>query len=53
MPQKDSIANAFDWEPGLRSLDQKYGDGIADMRKLYDEVVPMLEQTSKLHAANE
>ncbi len=53
MPQKDSIANAFDWEPGLRSLEQKYGDGLADMRKLYDEIAPMIEQATKLHAANE
>ena len=42
LPQKDSIANAFDWEPGLRSLEQKYGDAVVDMRKLYDEVAPLL-----------
>ncbi len=55
MPQKDSIANAFDWEPGLRSLEKKYGDGLADMRKLYTEVAPMLEQAAeaKLQAANQ
>ena len=55
MPQKDAIANAFDWEPGLRSLAKKYGDGLADMRRLYDEVAPMLEQAGKtdLKAANQ
>ena len=53
MPQKDSIANAFDWEPGLRSLEQKYGDGLKDMRKLYDEIAPMIEQATKLQAANQ
>ena len=42
LPQKDSIANAFDWEPGLRSLEQKYGDAVVDMRQLYDEVAPLL-----------
>ena len=42
LPQKDSIANAFDWEPGLRSVEQKYGDAVVDMRKLYDEVAPLL-----------
>ena len=53
MPQKDAIANAFDWEPGLRSLEQKYGDGLADMRKLYNEIAPLLEKATKLQAANE
>ena len=55
MPQKDSIANAFDWEPGLRSLAQKYGDSLADMRKLYDECAPLLERqadATKMQAAN-
>ena len=47
LPQKDSIANAFDWEPGLRSLEQKYGDGLVEMRRLYEEIAPMLEMASK------
>ena len=42
LPQKDSIANAFDWEPGLRSIEVKYGDAVADMRRLYNEVAPFV-----------
>ncbi len=53
MPQKDAIANAFDWQPGLRTIEQKYGDGIADLKKLYNELMPVIEQTGKLKAANE
>ena len=56
MPQKDAIANAFDWEPGLRTLEQKYGDGLSDMRRLYAELAPMVERGSQkatLQAANE
>ena len=44
MPHKDAIANAFDWEMGRKSLEQKYGDGVADMRKLYDEISPWLDE---------
>jgi cellulose biosynthesis protein BcsQ len=44
MPHKDAIANAFDWEQGRKSLDEKYGDGVRDMRKLYDEVSPWLDE---------
>jgi chromosome partitioning protein len=45
MPQKDSIANAFDWQPGLRSLEKKYGDSVVDMRKLYDQTKSLIERT--------
>ncbi len=44
MPHKDAIANAFDWETGRKSLEQKYGDGVQDMRKLYDEISPWLDE---------
>ena len=44
LPQKDSIANAFDWEPGLKSIEQKYGDGVADLRRLYAAIRPIIEQ---------
>ena len=43
IPHKDSIANAFDWEPKLKSLDEKYGDGLPDIRRLYDEINPWLD----------
>ena len=42
IPHKDSIANAFDWEARLKSIDEKYGDGVADLKHLYDEVSPWL-----------
>jgi chromosome partitioning protein len=54
MPQKDSIANAFDWSPGLKTIEAKYGDGVADMRRLYDEVAPMVDAAAaaQVKAAN-
>lgn len=38
IPHKDAIANAFDWEPKLKSLEEKYGAGIEDIRRLHSEV---------------
>jgi chromosome partitioning protein len=54
MPQKDSIANAFDWTPNLQSIEAKYGDGVNDLRRLYEEVAPTLEAAQRLRttAAN-
>jgi cellulose biosynthesis protein BcsQ len=42
IPHSEAIANAFDWEPRMKSIEEKYGLGIADLRRLYDEVVPWL-----------
>lgn len=42
IPHSEAIANAFDWEPRLKSMEQKYGTGVVDLRRLYDEVVPWL-----------
>jgi cellulose biosynthesis protein BcsQ len=42
IPHSEAIANAFDWEPRLKSLDDKYGAGLADLRRLYAEVTPWL-----------
>ena len=42
LPQRDSIANAFDWVGQRRSMEQKYGDSIEDARKLYQEVAAMM-----------
>ncbi len=42
MPHRDAIANAFDWEPRLKSIEQKYGDGLGDVRRLYDEISTQL-----------
>jgi cellulose biosynthesis protein BcsQ len=42
LPQRDAIANAFDWDPRPKRLEEKYGDGTQDVRKLYDELKPLL-----------
>ncbi len=42
LPQRDSIANAFDWVGQRRTMEQKYGDCIEDARKLYDEVTALM-----------
>lgn len=38
MPQRDDIAAAFDWMGQRRTITEKYGDAIGDLRTLYDEV---------------
>jgi hypothetical protein len=50
IPQKDSIANAFDWESLPRTIEQKYGDGVGDIRRLYEELLPIVDG-AKLVAA--
>ena len=35
---RDGIANAFEWSPEARTIEGKYGDGIPDLKRLYDEV---------------
>ena len=42
LPQRDSIANAFDWVAQPRSIEDKYGDGTAHVRKLYDEIAALI-----------
>jgi chromosome partitioning protein len=42
LAQRDGIANAFDWVAERRPIDQKYGNATADIRRLYDEIAPML-----------
>jgi chromosome partitioning protein len=42
MPQRDGIANAFDWVAQRRSMEVKYGDAVPDVRRLYDELAPMI-----------
>ncbi len=50
IPHKDSIANAFDWDPRLKPIEEKYGDGVEDLRKLYNEISPWLDD-ARLKAA--
>ena len=46
MPQRDGIANAFDWVSELQPIEQKYGNAIPDIKKLYDEIAPAIEARS-------
>lgn len=38
LPQRDGIANAFDWMPDRCTIEAKYTDAIPDLRRLYQEV---------------
>jgi cellulose biosynthesis protein BcsQ len=38
LPHRDGIANAFEWSPDARTIEVKYGDGVQDLRRLYEEV---------------
>ena len=38
LPQRDGIANAFDWEQTPRSIETKYGDATQDLHNLYTEL---------------
>lgn len=38
IPHSDAIANAFDWDSQLKTIDEKYGEGARPLRALYDEV---------------
>ncbi|MFA5951696.1 MAG: ParA family protein [Hyphomicrobium sp.] len=36
--QRDGIAGAFDWMAQRRTIEEKYGDGVQDVRRLYEEI---------------
>ncbi len=38
IPHSDAIANAFDWDPSPKTIDEKYGSGAASLRALFDEL---------------
>lgn len=38
LAHRDGIANAFEWSADARTIDAKYGDGVPDLRRLYEEV---------------
>lgn len=44
LPQRDGIANSFDWLAQSSSIEEKYGNAIGDVRSLYDEIVPLLKR---------
>ncbi|WP_072389957.1 ParA family protein [Hyphomicrobium sp. CS1GBMeth3] len=37
LAHRDGIANAFEWSPNARTIEAKYGDGMHDLRRLYEE----------------
>ena len=39
VPLLDSVARAFDWEEGRKTMEQKYGDALPHLRRLFDEVL--------------
>lgn len=42
LPHRDGIANSFDWISERRSLEEKYGNAVDDMKQLYDEISPLI-----------
>lgn len=49
LPQRNGIANAFDYVGQMQSLEQKYGDAAGDVKELHKEVVRLMER--KVQAA--
>ena len=47
LPQRNGIANAFDFIDGRRSIDAKYGDAIGDVKEMHMEIEKILESLSK------
>ncbi len=45
LPQRNGIANAFDYIGQSRTIDQKYGDAVGDVKELHDEVVRLINKT--------
>ncbi len=44
LPQRDGIANSFDWLSQSCLMEEKYGEATKDVRSLYDELIPMLKR---------
>ncbi len=44
LPQRDGIANAFDWFPQARLIEEKYGVATEDVRKLYNEASKLMNK---------
>ena len=47
LPQRNGIANAFDYVGQSRTIEAKYGDASGDVTELHNEVVRVMEQTAK------
>ncbi|MFV0369888.1 MAG: ParA family protein [Hyphomicrobiaceae bacterium] len=46
LPQRDGIANAFDWVSEQQTIEQKYGNGVEDIKKLYAEMKPLIDSAA-------
>ena len=42
LPQRDGIANAFDWISEPRSIEAKYGDAAGDVKELHSEIAKLI-----------
>jgi chromosome partitioning protein len=38
LPHRDGIANAFEWSAEARTIESKYGDGVQDLKRFYEEI---------------
>lgn len=47
LAQRHGIADAFDWLPRRRTIEEKYGDSIVDVRRLYEEVAEYMRPHAK------
>ncbi len=47
LPQRNGIANAFDYIGQLRPIDAKYGDAASDVKELYEEVARAIASGAK------
>lgn len=47
LPQRNGIANAFDFIGKPQTIDAKYGDASGDVAELHNEVVRVMDETAK------
>ena len=43
LPQRDGIANAFDWSADRKDIETKYGDATSDLRDLHSELEALVK----------
>lgn len=46
LPQRNGIANAFDYIGAPRGLNEKYGDAAGDVKELYTEISRLIERAT-------
>ena len=47
LPQRNGIADAFDYIGQARAIDAKYGDAAGDVKELHNEVLRVMEHAAK------